>query len=155
MTFRELQRKNKIFLLHKPEVEFEEAEIDGIGIPHYDTPKAGQTSLATGQVVDITVKGVQYTVQCDRSAAYTDKIVLATERAALLPEVKRLKAEAENILAGVERARETTKKCDALLCELDTAFKEKQETDKRMGAMESKINSLSEMMKNFIDEFKK
>jgi len=81
--------------------------------------------------------------------------VFATDKALLLPEVKRLKAEAENILAGVDRAKETVSKCDTLLCELDTAFKEKQETDKRMGAMESKINSLSDMISNFISEFKK
>lgn len=39
---------------------------------------------------------------------------------------------------------------NGLLCDLDTAFKEKQETDKRMGAMEEKISSLSDMLSNFI-----
>jgi len=154
MTFRELRQKNNIYLLNKQDMTFEEATVDGIGIPRYDAPKVGQTSIA-GQVVDVTIKGVCYTVQCDNSVAYSDKVVFATDKAMLLPEVKRLKTEAETLLSGVEKARETIGKCDTLLCELDTAFKEKQETDKRMGAMESKINSLSEMMKNFIDEFKK
>jgi len=154
MTFRELRQKSNVCLLNKQDMTFEETTVDGVGVPRYDSPKVGQTSM-TGQVMDVTIKGVCYTVQCDNSVAYSDKVVFATDKTLLLPEVKRLKTEAENILAGVDRAKETVAKCDSLLCELDTAFKEKQETDRRMGAMESKINSLSEMLKGFIDEFKK
>lgn len=123
-------------------------------MPRFATPQIGQTA-PTGQVVDVTIKGTAYVVGCDNCIAYSDKAVFATERAQLLPEVKRMKAEAEAVLAGVDKARETMTKCNGLLCELDTAFREKQETDKRMGAMENKINSLSEMLKGFIEEFKK
>jgi len=154
MTFRDLRQKNNIYLLNKQDMTFEEATVDGVGLPRYDSPKVGQTSM-TGQVVDVTIKGVCYTVQCDNSVAYSDKVVFATDKALLLPEVRRLKTEAENILAGVDRAKETVSKCDTLLCELDTAFKEKQEAEQRMGAMESKINSLSDMISSFINEFKK
>jgi len=154
MTFRDLRQKNNIYLLNKQDMTFEETTVDGVGMPRYDSPKVGQTSIA-GQVVDVTIKGVCYTVQCDNSVAYSDKVAFATDKALLLPEVKRLKTEAENILAGVDRARETVTKCDTLLCELDTAFKEKQETEKRIGAMESEIRSLSSIVKEFINEFKK
>jgi len=154
MTFRDIRQNSTVHLLDKTTMQYSEAKVEAVGMPHFATPQVGQTA-PTGQVVDVTIKGVCYTVQCDNSVAYSDKVVFATDKALLLPEVRRLKTEAENILAGVEKAKETVIKCDSLLCELDTAFKEKQETDKRMGAMESKINSLSDMISSFINEFKK
>lgn len=154
MNFRDIRLNSTVHLLDKTTMQYEEVKVEAVGMPHFSTPQVGQTAQ-TGQVVDITIKGVPYVVACDNSIAYSDKVVFATDKVLLLPEVKRQKTEAENILASVDRARETVTKCDQLLCELDTAFKEKQETDKRMGKMEAQINSLSDMLKNFIDEFKK
>lgn len=154
MTFRDIRVNNTVHFLDKGTMQYSEAKAETVGVPHFPTPQVGQAA-PTGQVVDITLKGVCYTVQCDNSIAYSDKAVFAVDKGLLLPEVRRLKTEAENILANVDKAKETVSKCDSLLCELDTAFKEKQETDRRMGAMESKINSLSEMISSFINEFKK
>lgn len=154
MTFRDIRQNNNLHLLDKGAIEYEEVKVEAVGMPRYPTPQVGQ-SAPTGQVVDITIKGVPYVVACDNSIAYSDKVVFAIDKGMLLPEVKRLKTEAENILASVDKAHETVTKCNGLLCELDTAFKEKQETEKRMGAMESKINGLADMISNFISEFKK
>lgn len=154
MNFREIRQNSPLYLLNKESLTFEEVKADGVGLPHFAAPQVGQSS-PTGQVIDITIKGQQYVVGCDNSVAYSDKVVFATDRAALLPEVRRLKADAETLLAGVTRAEETVSRCTALLCELDTAFKERQETDRRFGAMEGKINALSDMLRGFIDEFKK
>lgn len=154
MTFRDIRQNSTVHLLDKPTMQYIETKVEAVGMPHFATPQVGQTAQ-TGQVVDVTIKGVSYVVACDNSIAYSDKVVFATDKALLLPEVKRLKTEAENILASVDKAKETVTKCNQLLCELDTAFKEKQETDKRMGKMEEKINSLSDMLSSFISEFKK
>jgi len=154
MTFRDVRQNSTVHLLDKTTMQYSEAKVEAVGMPHFATPQVGQTA-PTGQVVDVTIKGIPYVVQCDNDIAYSDKAVFAVDKASLLPEVKRLKTEAENILAGVDRARETVTKCDTLLCELDTAFKEKQETEKRIGAMESEIRSLSSIVKEFINEFKK
>lgn len=154
MNFRDIRQNSTVHLLDKTTMQYSEVKVDAVGMPHYQTPQVGQTAQA-GQVVDVTIKGVPYVVACDNGIAYSDKVVFATDKSLLLPEVKRLKTEAENILAGVDKARETVTKCNGLLCDLDTVFKEKQETDRRIGAMESKINSLSEMLSNFINEFKK
>lgn len=154
MKFQNIRQNDTVHYLDKSTLTYEETKVEAVGMPHFATPQIGQTA-PTGQVIDITIKGTPYVVACDNSIAYSDKAVFSTDKAQLLPEVKRLKTEAEAILAGVDKARETVTKCDALLCDLDTAFKEKQEADKRMGAMESKINSLSEMLRGFIEEFKK
>lgn len=155
MTFRDIRINSTVYLLDKASMGFEEAKVEAVGMPHFASPQVGQTAAPTGQVVDVTIKGVPYVVACDNSVAYSDKVVFATDKSSLLPEVKRLKGEAEALLAGVDKAKETVAKCDGLLCELDTAFKEKQETDKRMGAMEEKISALSDMLKGFIDEMRK
>lgn len=154
MIFRDLRVNSTVHFLDKGTLHYEEVKVEAVGIPRYDTPKIGQT-VPTGQVVDMTIKGTPYVVSCDGSVAYCDKAVFATEKALLLPEVKRLQTEAEGVLENVDKARETVEKCKSLLCELDTAFKEKRETEKRMGAMEEKINSLSDMLKEFIGELKK
>lgn len=154
MNFRDIRQNSTVYLLDKASMGFEEAKVEAVGMPHFAAPQVGQTA-PTGQVVDVTIKGVPYVVACDNSIAYSDKVVFATDKSSLLPEVKRLKGEAEALLAGVDKAKETVAKCDGLLCELDTAFKEKQETDKRMGAMEEKISALSDMLKGFIEDFKK
>lgn len=154
MNFRDLKQNNNVHILDKTTMCYEEVKVDAVGMPRFTTPQIGQTAQ-TGQVMDITIKGVPYVVACDNSVAYSDKVVFSTDKSSLLPEVNRLKTEAENILASVDKAKDTVSKCDSLLCELDTAFKEKQETDKRIGAMESEIKSLSSIVKEFINEFKK
>lgn len=154
MNFRDIRANNSIHLLDKVNMQYEEVRAESVGVPHYPTPQIGQTS-PTGQVMDITIKGIPYVVQCDNNIAYSDKVVFSVEKSLLLPEVKRLKAEAENIIASVDKAKEDVAKCDTLLCELDTSFKEKQETEKRIGAMETEIKSLSSIVRDFINEFKK
>lgn len=154
MTFRDIRQNSSVHLLDKTTMQYSEVKVEAVGMPHFATPQVGQTAQ-TGQVVDVTIKGLQYVVSCDNGIAYSDKVVFAVDKAMLLPEVKRLKTEAENLLAGVDKAKDTVEKCSSLLCELDTVYKEKQETDKRMGKMEEKINSLSDMLSNFINEFKK
>lgn len=155
MTFRDIRTNGTLHLLHKDTITYEETAAEAVGVPRYDSPKVGQPSLSTGQVVDITIHRQPYVVQCDNSVAYSDKLVIATDKAQLLPEVKRLKTEAEAVLAGVDKAKDTVAKCDTLLCELDTAFKERQEADRRMSDMEGKISKLSDMIAGFISEFKK
>lgn len=154
MTFRDIKQNSTVHLLDKATMEYKEANVQSVGVPHFASPQLNQTA-STGQVMDVTINGIPYVVACDNGIAYSEKVVFATDKALLLPEVKRLKTEAENILASVDRANETVTKCNGLLCELDTAFKERQETEKRFGAMESKINNLADMMKSFIEDFKK
>lgn len=154
MNFRDIRTNGTVHLLDKTTMQYSEVKVDAVGMPHYPTPQVGQAA-PTGQVMDLTIKGVPYVVACDNGIAFSEKTVFATDKSMLLPEVKRLKTEAETILAGVDKARDTVVKCDTLLCELDTAFKERQETERRFGAMESKINSLADLMKNFIEDFKK
>lgn len=154
MTFRDLKQNSNVHFLDKEALTYEEARVEAVGMPRFATPQVGQTA-PTGQVVDITIKGTPYVVGCDNSIAYSAGAVFSTERAQLLPEVRRMKTEAEAVLAGVEKARETIGKCDALLCELDTAFKERQEQEARMNAVEGKLNTLSDMLRGFIEEMKK
>jgi len=81
MTFRDLHTGTPVHYLDKLSLQYEQAGVEAVGMPRYDTPKLGSTAITAGQVLDVTIKGTPYVVPCEGSIAYSDKVVFALERA--------------------------------------------------------------------------
>ncbi len=104
------------------------------GFPRLDTnPMSGKTG--------------SYVIPEGLSVTYAGNLVLATEKAALAGEVEAMKSGAEQALASVDRQREILDKATALLSDLNPAFREKRENDKRFDDLESSVNELKDLVR--------
>lgn len=88
-----------------------------------------------------------YVIPEGLSVTYAGNLVLATEKAALAGEVEAMKSSAEQALASVDRQREILDKATALLSDLNLAFREKRENDKRFDDLESSVNELKDLVR--------
>lgn len=83
---------------------------------------------------------------------FAGEIVLATDKADLLPEVGKLVNEADEIIKAYEPSKERKAKGEELLAALNPAIKEKQETEKRFKALEGDISGIRGMVKQLLDK---
>lgn len=72
--------------------------------------------------------------------------LLTTDKECVVGEVKAIKAQAEETLTKVDEMKQTLTKCNSLLEDLDTAYKEKQATENRFRKIEDKMDRLLDMM---------
>lgn len=154
MIFRDIKQGYPVHILNKQELTISQGKVASAGFPRLDTnPMSGKTEM----VIDITVddgsgKTGSYVIPEGLSVTYAGNLVLATEKAALAGEVEAMKSSAEQALAAVDRQREIVDKAGALLSELNPAYREKAENDKRFDALEGSVGELKGLVRSLIDK---
>ncbi len=161
MVFRDLKQGYPVHILDRKEVTVRQGKAMSVGFPRIDTnPATGRA----GMVVDVTVddgsgKTASYIIPDSLSVTYAGGLVLATGRDELIGEVEAMKSAAERVLESIDRQREIVEKSELLLAELNPAFKEKQESDRRFSDIEEAVagvkgtvTELKEMFKKFLGE---
>ncbi len=154
MIFRDIKQGYPIYILNKHELTISQGKVASAGFPRLDTnPMTGKTEM----VVDVTVddgsgKTGSYVIPEGLSVTYAGNLVLATEKAALAGEVEAMKSSAEQALASVDRQREIVDKAGALLSDLNPAYREKLENDKRFDALEGSVGELKGLVRSLIDK---
>ncbi len=149
MIFRDIKQGYPVYILNKQDLTILQGKVASAGFPRLDTnPMSGKTEM----VIDIAVddgsgKTGSYVIPEGLSVTYAGNLVLATEKAALAGEVEAMKSSAEQALASVDRQREILDKATALLSDLNPAFREKRENDKRFDDLESSVNELKDLVR--------
>ena len=149
MIFRDIKQGYPVYILNKQDLTILQGKVASAGFPRLDTnPMSGKTEM----VIDIMVddgsgKTGSYVIPEELSVTYAGNLVLATEKAALAGEVEAMKSSAEQALASVDRQREILDKATALLSDLNPAFREKRENDKRFDDLESSVNELKDLVR--------
>lgn len=155
MFFKELKSGYPIYLLDRSAMRYEQGKVMSIGMPHPDVGSSAPTLPLGGYgklKVDVCVQtqdGKQNTYSFDdaEETAYAGTLLLATSKEAVMREVTAMKSQAEAALAKVDEQKATLKKCDALLQELDTAYKERQATEARFKMLESNVGDVKDTLK--------
>ena len=143
MEFKNIQRNHPVYLLDKQTVEVKEGKVVD-NQPHINTGIA--TISSSGQPMrDVTIPE-------HLGVTFAGEIVLATDKADLLPEVGKLVNEADEIIKAYEPSKERKAKGEELLAALNPAIKEKQETEKRFKALEGDISGIRGMVKQLLDK---
>jgi hypothetical protein len=162
LLFKDLKQNYPVFMLDTNSFVLQQGRVTQVSFPRVEmNPKSGKTEM----VVDITIeaggKTATYTMPDNISMTYAENMVLATDRACLVGEVEAQKANAEQVLASVPRARDIIDKSQALLAELNPVYKEKCETETRFNKIEESIEGMAamvrsqrEMLEKFIEGFK-
>lgn len=162
MIFKDIKQNYPVFMLDKQALTITQGKAIAVAFPRLDLNK---NTAVTQMVVDVTIeaegKTATYTIPENLSVTYAGNLVLSTDRQGLVNEVEAMKTAAEQALSSMERQKEILAKSSALLAELNPAFKEKQETEKRFGQIENSIHEIKDLLKtqqeamaNFIKEFK-
>lgn len=151
MTFKDLKSGFSVYLLDRNTLKYEQGRVMSVGLPHTDLQACNFGKM----FVDITIQaeGKQNTYSvCDAEpTAYAGSLLIATDKEYITNEVRAINAQAEETLAKIDDARRTVSACKTLLADLDTAYKDRQETetrfrriDERFCGMESKIDRILE-----------
>ena len=138
-----------LYLFDRGTMRYEQAKVMSVGMPRADLTVGNYGKM----LVDVTVQtadGKQntYSVADTERSAYAGTLMLTTDKECVVDEVRAAKAQAEEALSKVEEMKRTVGKCDALLEELDTAFREKQETESRFRKIEEKMDRLLNLMES-------
>lgn len=154
MIFRDIKQGYPVYILNKRELTISQGKVASAGFPRLDTnPMTGKTEM----VVDVTVddgsgKTGSYVIPEGLSVTYAGDLVLSPEKSGLSGEVEAMKSAAEQALASVDRQREIVDKAGALLSELNPAYREKAENDRRFDALEGSVGELKGLVRSLIDK---
>lgn len=163
MIFKDIKQNYPVFILDKQALTITQGKAIAVAFPRLDLNKnvVGTTQMVVDVTIEAEGKTATYTIPESLSVTYAGNLVLSTDRQGLVNEVEAMKTAAEQALSSMERQKEILAKSSALLAELNPAFKEKQETEKRFGQIEDSICEIKDLLKaqqeamtNFIKEFK-
>lgn len=145
-TFRDLKSGCSVYLLDRAALRYEQGKVMAVGLPHADL-QAGNFGK---MLVDVTIQtgGKQNTYSvCDtEQTAYAGSLLISCEKDCVVNEVRAIKSQAEETLSKVDASRKAIGDCEALLAELDTSFKDKQETERRFQKIEERFGGIESKM---------
>ncbi len=125
-----------------------------VGMPHADL-QAGNFGK---MLVDVTIQtdGKQNTYSvCDtEQTAYAGNLLIATGKDCVVNEVRAINAQAEETLSKVSAAKNTVAACKDLLEELDSTFKERQETELRFRKIDERFGGIEDKMDRILAAIK-
>lgn len=147
MTFKDLKSGYPIYLLDRTTLKYTQGKVMAIGIPHADVQPGNYGKM----LIDVSIQtndGKQntYSVSDIEQTAYAGTLLLTCNKDCVVNEVRAINAQAEDTLTKVEAARKTVDSCKTLLEELDTAFKDKQETEKRFQKIDERFSGMEDKM---------
>lgn len=154
MTFKDLKSGHTVYLLDRTALKYEEGLVTATSLPLPDMTPGNYGRM----LIDITVQTKDgrrntYAVNDSEQTAYAGSLLLSASKDSVANEVRAINAQAEETLAKVPDAQRTASVCKALLAELDTAYRDRQETegrfrkiDERFGSMEAKMDRILEAM---------
>lgn len=166
MLFKDTKSGYPVYILNRDEMTAKQGKVINVGAPYFEPQKPGQLSPSTARLVDVTVetdgKTQTYAIGENTSVAYAGNIVLSLDCADILREVQAIKSQSEEVIKSIDKHKGIVERSETILQELDTAYKEKRETDKRIDTIQSEVKGikdevggLSKMITDFISNFKR
>ena len=165
--FKDLAAGAFVYALSKgEELKYYEGSVVSVGQQRVDVPpmpKMPNGQLPTQMpiirnVVDVTysIDGKTYTdaVDITASAFTTDKLggvaLVATSKDAIVNELRQTEQSVESYITeaekGLPKKKEQLKSCKSLIAQLDTSYKEKQQTEERFTKIEAGQKELADKL---------
>ena len=154
IPFRDIKQNYPIHILDKQEFEIYTGKAAAVSFPKLEiNPETNKPEMMVSVTIEAGGKTATYAIPENLSVSFAGNLVFATEKHLLLNEAKAVKANAEQIIAAAPKAQKIIDKSSAIFAELDSTFKERQETEQRFNKIEGSISEMKEMMTNFIKKF--
>ncbi len=159
MLFKDIKNGYPVFVLDREEMTATQGKVVNVGAPYFEPQKPGQPVQNINRLVDVTIevegKSHTYAIPETLSVTYAGNLAISTEKEGVIREVQAIRTQSQTVVDSYEKHRQAIARCDGILEEWDTAYKEKKENEKRIGNLESKVDKLSEVIADFISELKK
>lgn len=152
MLFKDIKPNYPIHILDKQEFSLTQGKATAVSFPRLDMNKSGKTDMVVDVTIEINGKSATYTIPENLAVTYAGNLVLSTDKQGLMSEVDAIVANADQVIASVPHAQAIKEKAPAILAELNPQYKEKQETEKRFGAIEDSVNEIKKMMSELIKQ---
>ena len=159
MLFKDMKPNYSVFILDKEEMTVVQGKVKTASFPRMDTSN-GTTKMVVDIEIEADGKSATYAIPENLSVTYAGNLVLSTDRDGLLHEIEARQTYAEQVLATVDKQKTIIERAKKLRAELNPAYREKQENEKRFGQIEGAISEMKDLMKaqqemmtNFIKKF--
>lgn len=154
-----MKQNYPVFILDKEEMTVVQGKVKSTSFPRMDASR-GTAQMVVDIEIEADGKSATYSIPENLAITYAGNFVLSTDREGLLHEIEAKQTAAEQILSTVDRQRMIIERAKLLRAELNPAYKEKQETEKRLGQLEGTISEMKDLMRsqqdmiaNFIKKF--
>lgn len=162
MNFKELKPNYPIHILDKTEgVKYVLGKVLNVGQPRYNMP----TQQAPGSMpnfsipsmkVDVTIetdgKTNTYALTENVSVDSIGNILFSTDKEGIVRELDATITHCEQYLSEEERVKRDLEESKALKGQLDTSYKDKQETDKRFEKIEKAQEGMGDMLRKIMQK---
>jgi hypothetical protein len=173
VLFKELVAGAPIYALVKgDELKYHEGYIVTVGQQRMEMPQVGSQQMPMQMpqiknVVDVTysIDGKNYTDAVDVAASVfqTDKTgaiaLVATDTEAIVRELHATQKSAENYISEAEvnlpKKEKQVKECKSWIAQLDTKYREKQETEERFAKIEESQRELGGKLDKILEKLEK
>lgn len=148
MYFKDVKSGFVVHLLDRANLNYEEAKVTAAN-SHADLKPGNYGKILVNLTIE-TADGKKNTYEvadCEQ-AAYAGTLMIAVDKDCILAEVRNIKGQAEDAIKNVERHKATIAKCGELLEQLDTVFKEKQQTEERFQKLEDKMDKVLKLFES-------
>lgn len=164
LQFRDMRQNSSIYIFDKSNIVVKTGKITSASFPKMEyNPQTGQQQTMITFGIEVEGKSSTYAIPETLTVTYAGDLVIATEKTALLNEIEMMSNAAIQFLNSVdnliEQNKDVKEKTSVLLSELNPAFKEKQETEKRFngieqrfGKVEESVDEIKSMLTDFINK---
>lgn len=122
-------------------------KVVAVSEPRYMPPSPGNYAPMQGRVVDLTVEvdgeTKTYTVPESQNVAKAMGITLSTGIEAVMNELNAIKRNSQEILDSVGFNKKKIEVCDQIMEDINPAFKQTREQDKKIAGIESQVRELT------------
>lgn len=161
MLFKDIKQNYPIHIFDKQDFRYIQGKATAVSFPKLEiNPDTGKPEMMVSITIEAEGKTATYAIPENLSVSYANGLVFATDKSLLLAEAKSVKANAEQIIASVPKAQKIIDNAPVVFAELDSSFKEKQETEQRFGKIEGSISEMKglmqsqqKMLEDFIKKF--
>lgn len=145
MMFKELKAGYPVYLFDRASLAYEQAKVMNV-LPNYSVGNYGKME------VNITIQtkdGKQntYSVADTEQSAYAGNLLVSTSKECVINEINALRNNSDEILQNVDSHKRIVKECDKLLAELDTGFRDKKNTERRLDTLEQTMQEILKYVK--------
>lgn len=154
--FSDLKKGFQVHTLDTNEVpKYAIGKVVAVSDPRYMQPTPGNYQSIQTRVVDLTVEidgeTKTYTVPESQNVAKAVGITLSTNIESIMNELNAVKRNSEEIIESVDFNRRKIEACDKILEDVNPAFKQTREQDRKIAGIESQVKELT----NSFDDLKR
>jgi 2',3'-cyclic-nucleotide 2'-phosphodiesterase (5'-nucleotidase family) len=146
MTFRDLKSGYPVYLLDRTALKYEQGKVMAVGAPHADLQSGSYGKMLVDVTIQTDGKQNTYSVSDTEQTAYAGSLLITCSKECMINEVRAINTQAEEALSKVAEMQQKVASCKALLEELDTTFKDKQETEKRFRKIDERFSGMEDKM---------